>query len=62
MIMEGYFHQQVCPKIDKNIQIDKMNVETFQGRHFWAKTRLWDAPLPRKGFVKLTKSVQFPTI
>jgi hypothetical protein len=28
------FHQQVCPNIDKNIKIDKIDVDNFQGRHF----------------------------
>jgi hypothetical protein len=37
MAMEGYFHQQVCPNIDKNTQHTKMHVGHFQGRHFCQK-------------------------
>jgi hypothetical protein len=33
MAMEGYFHQQVFPNIDKHNQNDSIHVDNFQGRH-----------------------------
>jgi hypothetical protein len=40
MVMEGHFHQQVCPNINKNTTNDKTHVDNFQGRHFAEQKKL----------------------
>ena len=57
-----FLNQQVRPNIDKNIQFANIDVEHFQGHRFAEKLKTWGAPLPRKGFVKLTSSLQIRII
>jgi hypothetical protein len=53
MAMEGFFHQEVCPNIDKNTKNDLMHVGNFQGRHFcWKNKNGGNAQQRRTGLVK----------
>jgi hypothetical protein len=66
MVMEGCFHQQVCPfgsNIYKKRTIDKIHVENFQGRHFCLKNNpCGNPPQHCTELEKLTISLLFGTI
>jgi hypothetical protein len=58
MAMEGYFHQQVCPHIDKHTKNDKMHVDKNPVAPFLTN-QTKHASLPRKGLVKWKNSYKF---
>jgi len=47
MVMEGYFHEQVCPNIDNNIKIDQIHVQLSRGIIFAETQNTRSIPSPR---------------